>query len=109
MSFISRLKKNDICEFVNLVLSSENAYINNIKYQYIDFERYYTFIKENNAITVMTNFNCGLCCYNEFTLTDNKFSSLYPTCKSNGAYNEAWQKFLANKFPDYIIDSGRNN
>lgn len=109
MSYISRLKKNDICEFVNLVLSSENAYLNSVKYQYIDFGRYFTYNIENNTITVMTNFNCGLCCYNEFTLTDNKFTSLYPMCNCNANYTDAWQKFLANKFPDYIRDNGRNN
>lgn len=110
MKYASRLTKTELFNFLSIVMNKEFSHFYSKPENNTDFSKYfYIMNKDDKEITIASNFNCGLCCYNEFTLTDNKFSSLYPTCKSNGAYTEAWQKFLANKFPEYIIDSGRNN
>ena len=110
MKYASRLTKTELFNFLSIVMNKEFSHFYSKPEKNTDFSKYfYIMHKDDKEITIASNFNCGLCSYNIFSFNDKTFSSLYPTCKSNGVYTEAWQKFLANKFPEYIIDSGRNN
>lgn len=100
-----KLTNSLICNFISSVLSSEKAVFDGTKPTYIDFTEYINISRDNNAIHVASNYNCGLCCYNVFTLTDFTFSSLYPTCQVG--YENEWRKFLQKRFPSYEKDLKR--
>ena len=103
MKYASRLTKTELFNFLSIVMNKEFSHFYSKPEKNTDFSKYFYIInKDDKEITIASNFNCGLCCYNVFTLTDFTFSSLYPTCQVG--YENEWRKFLQKRFPSYEND-----
>ncbi|MBE7074561.1 MAG: hypothetical protein E7376_01075 [Clostridiales bacterium] len=102
MKFVNPVKllRKDIESFISSLLSSEDAVFNNKTPVFKDYSDYIQFSSfDNNGAVIASNFNCGMCTYNIFTLTDFEFYSLYPLCQAD--YTPAWRNFLSKRFPEY--------
>lgn len=97
------LTNRDILTFVGMVLLDEQDLLGAKPVSLQDIIKCLRLVsRDNDMIVVHSNYNCGLCCYNIFNITDYSFSPLYPTFGKE--YSEKWRRFMSVKFPTYKKD-----